>query len=231
VQFVGQIVWALAITMLPLATVFAIEFTMPAWVALFAVIVLGEKVTRSRVGSIALCFLGVLVILRPGVGDFQPVALLAVGAALAFAFMVITTKKLTATETTFAILFWMNLIQLPMNLLGSDPLFWLRLDSTILLPLIGIAVAGISTHYCLTNAFRCGEASMVVPLDFVRVPVIALVGWLIYGEPLDALVFAGAALIVAGVMWNLRAESRGRAVRLVDLDLKVGLDRGAGVQQ
>jgi drug/metabolite transporter (DMT)-like permease len=207
IHFGSQISWTLAVTWLPLATVFALEFTMPAWVALLAVVVLGERLTRSRVGSIALCFLGVLLIVQPGHGDFRPEVLVALAAAVAMAITLTITKKLTATESTFAILFWMNLMQLPMNLAGSDPAFVLRLDASMALPMAGIAIAGLSTHYCLTNAFRHGDASVVMPLDFLRVPFIAFVGWFLYAEPLQSLVFAGAALIIGGVFWNLRAEA------------------------
>jgi drug/metabolite transporter (DMT)-like permease len=207
-HFASQIGWAVSVTLLPLATVFALEFTMPAWVALFAVLALGERMTTSRVGALVVCFIGVLVIVRPGVGGFQPAALIALGTALAFALVAVATKKLIATESTFAILFWMSLMQLPLNFAGSDPLFVLRLDWWMALPLLGIGIAGLSTHFCLTNAFRHGDASVVIPLDFLRVPFIAVVGALVYAEPLDALVFAGAGLILAGIAWNLRAEAR-----------------------
>jgi drug/metabolite transporter (DMT)-like permease len=207
IHFGSQISWTLAVTWLPLATVFALEFTMPAWVALLAVAVLGERLTRSRIGSIALCFLGVLLIVRPGHGDFRPEVLVALAAAVLMAITLTITKKLTATESTFAILFWMNLMQLPMNLAGSDLAFVLRLEPSMALPMVGIAIAGLTTHYCLTNAFRHGDASVVIPLDFLRVPFIAFVGWFLYAEPLQSVVFAGAALIIAGVFWNLRAES------------------------
>jgi drug/metabolite transporter (DMT)-like permease len=207
-HFASQIGWAVSVTLLPLATVFALEFTMPAWVALFAVLALGERMTVSRVGALVICFAGVLVIVRPGLGGFQPAALIALGTALAFALVAIATKKLIATESTFAILFWMNLMQLPMNFAGSDPLFVLRFEWWMVLPLLGVGVGGLTTHFCLTNAFRHGDASVVIPLDFLRVPFIAVVGALFYAEPLDALVFAGAGLILAGIVWNLRGEAR-----------------------
>jgi drug/metabolite transporter (DMT)-like permease len=207
-HFVSQLGWIVSVTLLPLATVFALEFTMPAWVALFAVLALGERMTASRVGALLVCFVGVLAILRPGLGSFQPAALIALGTALAFAMVAVATKKLVSSESTFAILFWMNLMQLPMNFAGSDPLFVLRLDWWMTLPLLGVGIAGLSTHFCLTNAFRHADASVVIPLDFLRVPTIALVGALFYAEPLDAMVFAGAGLILAGVVWNLRAEAR-----------------------
>jgi drug/metabolite transporter (DMT)-like permease len=211
VHFVGQIIWALAITLLPFATVFALEFTAPMWVALLAVMLLGERLTLTRAASIALCLTGVFVILHPGLASFRPVALLALGAAVTRAFTDVVTKKLTQTETTFAILFWMNLMQLPMNLAGSDPLFITKLDPSMALPLIGIAVTGLSTHLCIAQALRYGDAIVVVPLDFLRVPLIALIGWSFYGEGLDALVLGGAGLVIAGVIWNLRAEVRARA--------------------
>jgi len=207
-HFASQIGWTIAVTLLPLATVFALEFTMPAWVALFAVLALGERMTAVRAGSLAICFVGVLIIVRPGLGGFQPAALIALGTALAFALVAICTKKLISSESTFAILFWMSLMQLPMNFAGSDPLFVTRLEWWMVLPLAGISVGGLSTHFCLTNAFRHGDASVVIPLDFLRVPFIAAVGALFYAEPLDGLVFAGGGLILAGIVWNLRAEAR-----------------------
>jgi drug/metabolite transporter (DMT)-like permease len=207
-HFASQIGWTVSVTLLPLATVFALEFTMPAWVAVFAVLSLGERMTASRVGALVVCFVGVLVIVRPGLGGFQPASLIALGTALAFALVAIATKKLITTESTFAILFWMSLMQLPMNFAGSDPLFVTRLEWWMALPLLGISIAGLSTHFCLTNAFRHGDASLVIPLDFLRVPFIALVGALFYAEPLDGLVFMGGGLILAGVVWNLQAGTK-----------------------
>lgn len=208
VHFAAQCLWAQALLLLPLATVFALEFTMPAWTVLFATAWLGERLSVSRIGTIALGFLGVLVILRPGLGSFQPAALLVLTAAVGFAFTMVTTKKLTAGASTFAILFWMNLMQLPMALLGSDPLFGLKLHGWQLLAALGLAVSGIGSHFCFSNAFRSGDAILVVPLDFLRIPLIAVVGAMFYGESLDVVVFAGAALIVSGVLWNLVAEVR-----------------------
>ena len=102
-------------------------------------------------------------------------------------------------------------MQLPMNLAGSDPFFIARLDPSMALPLIGIAVGGLLVHLCLAEAFRYGDAIAVVPLDFLRVPLIAVIGWSFYGEALNALVLAGAGLIIAGVIWNLRTEARPHA--------------------
>jgi len=216
VHFGSQICWTLAITLLPLATVFALEFTIPAFVTVLAVLFLGERLTVTRSGALALCLVGVMVILRPGFAAFQPAMLLMVLGSLLFAIAAVITKKLIVTEATFSIMVWMNLMQLPMNLAGSDLSFVFRLDASMALPLLGIAVAGLAAHYCLTNAFRCGDASIVIPMDFLRVPLIAIVGWMFYGEHLDLFVFAGAALIVAGVVWNVRGEAQ-RSRRLAEM--------------
>ena len=207
IHFGAQYLWALSLTLLPLATVFALEFTMPAYAAILAVIFLGERLTPGRIGVVVFGFLGVLVILRPGLESFKPASLLVLAAAFGFAVALIQTKALTSTETTYAIVFWMNAVQLPLALVGSDPHAFLKLGLANAVPVCGVAVAGLTSHFCLTQAFRSGDASLVVPLDFMRIPLIAFVGWWLYGEALDAYVFAGAGLIVLGVSWNLRAEA------------------------
>jgi len=200
--------WATSLLLIPLAMTFALEFTTPAWTLLLAAPVLGERLTASRIGAVVFGLLGVLVILRPGLATFQPGSLLALMAAFGLAVTLIATKKLARADSTFAILFWMMLIQLPIALIASEPLFVTKLNQTQIPALIGIGVSGLASHYCLTNAFRAGDAGVVVPLDFMRIPLIAVIGWWLYGEPLDVFVFLGAGLIVTGILWNLRSEAR-----------------------
>jgi len=207
VHYAAQYCWALALTLLPFATVFALEFIAPAWTALLAVWLLHEKLTGSRIGVVLLGLAGVLIILRPGVSDFHPAALLVLLAAVGYAVVFISTKLLTSTETTFGIIFWMTVIQLPLSLLGSDITFPMRMDQSAVLAALTLGIAGTTSHYCLTNAFRAGDATLVVPLDFLRVPLIALIGWAFFGEALDAWVFVGAGVILSGILWNLRAEA------------------------
>ena len=206
VHYASQYSWALSLTMLPLATVFALEFTMPAWTAVLAVWFLHERMTPSRLGVVILGLIGVLVILRPGIASFNPAAILVLLAAFGYAITMITTKQLTKTETTFGIVFWMAVIQLPLSLIGSDPTVFMRFEARHILPAIGVGMAGLTSHYCLSNAFRSGDATLVVPLDFMRIPLIAVVGWAFYGERLDVFVLLGAMIIVSGVLWNLRSE-------------------------
>jgi drug/metabolite transporter (DMT)-like permease len=215
VHFGAQSAWAQGVVLLPLATVFALEFTTPIWVAILAVFILRERITPSRAGTVVLGFLGVLVIVRPGLETFQPASILVLASAVGFAATSIATKKLITTETTYTILFYMNLMQLPLNYGLSDPVFFLKLGWTHLPAVLGIAISGLASHFCLTNAFRSGDALIVIPLDFLRIPLIAVVGWWFYQESLEAAVFFGAALIVAGIIWNLLAEARQGAPRNV----------------
>ncbi|GJD53446.1 hypothetical protein OPKNFCMD_6221 [Methylobacterium crusticola] len=211
VHWVGNYAWSLGVTLLPLAAVFALEFTTPAWVTLLAVLILRERLTASRAAAVALGFLGVVVILRPGVEALQPASLVVLAAALAFALTAITTKMLTRTESILSILFWMNLIQLPLNL-AAGRLFPAAPSAAFALhhglALAVVCVAGLTSHVCLTSAYRRGDAILVMPLDFLRIPLIALVGWRVYGEPLDPWLFLGAGLIIGGIVWNLVREAR-----------------------
>jgi drug/metabolite transporter (DMT)-like permease len=212
-HFSGQALWVWAVTVLPLATVFAIEFTTPAWVAVFAVLFLKERMTTYRGLAILLGFAGVLIILRPGLDSFRPEALAVVLAAVFFGIQITATKFLTGSDSTWTIMFWMNASQLPMNMaanwsIGHSPLVVGALGWDIWLPTLGIAVSGFLAHYCLTNAFRHGDATLVVPIDFLRVPLIALIGWLFYAETPELPVLLGAVVVVGGVLINLAAEAR-----------------------
>jgi len=209
----GTYLWAMGIVLLPLATAFSLEFTAPGWTLLLAWLVLHERLTKSRIGAVVLGLIGVLVIVRPGLATFQPAALLVLGAALTFAVTQITTKKLTYTDSTFTIVFWMMAIQLPLACAASDPLFVAKLGLGQLPAVIGIGTTGLISHYCLTNAFRVADASVVMPLDFMRIPLIAVIGWWFYGEGLDTFVFLGAGLIITGILWNLRSEARRLATK------------------
>ncbi len=212
-HFAGQAGWTYGLTALPIATVFALEFTTPAWTMLLAVFFLGERVTSGRIIAVVLGFVGVLIILRPGVASFQPAALVMLAAAVMFAVQITTTKKLTGSNTVLNILLWMNIMQLPMYLTaqavtGRAPWILPHLEVTLLPAVFGLCASGLLAHVCLTNAFKHGEAIVVVPIDFLRIPLITVVGVLLYGEAFDPLVLLGAGVTAAGIVWNIRKEAQ-----------------------
>jgi len=207
VHFAGQYCWVFAIGALPLATVFAIEFTMPVWTAILAALLLKEKLTPNRMAMLALGLVGVLIILRPGFGIFHPAALVALAASLFYAGNMIATKRLAGTDSPLAILFWMSVVQTPLSLLTALPQ-WVAPPPADLPWMAVMGIGSYAAHYCMSRAFRLADATVVVPIDFTRLPLIAVVGALFYGEAFDPMILVGAAVIFAGTYASLRREAR-----------------------
>lgn len=203
----GQYCWVFAIGVLPLATVFAIEFTMPVWTAILAALILKERLTRNRVVMLVLGLVGVLIILRPGFGFFHPAALVALAAAFLYAGNMITTKQLSGTDSPLAVLFWMSVVQTPLSLLAAIP-GWVAPPASHLPWMILIGVGSYTAHYSMTRAFKLADATVAVPIDFVRLPLIAVVGALFYNEAFDPMIIVGAAVIFAGTYYSLSRERR-----------------------
>ncbi|BAQ69265.1 integral membrane protein DUF6 [Rhodovulum sulfidophilum] len=208
-HFTGQNLWFLALGLIPMAQVFALEFTSPIWVAVLAPAILGERLTRMRALAAFVGFLGILIVARPDPTALEPGAIAAAGAAIGFAGSALFTRRLTRTQSIISILFWLTAMQAAMGLIcaGLDgEIAWPSPAAWVPLGVIGLA--GLTAHFCLTNALSVAPASIVMPLDFLRLPVIAVVGMLLYGEPLDPNVMIGAAIILVANFLNLRGESR-----------------------
>ena len=205
-QFGSQYAWVYAIGMLPLATVFAIEFTMPVWAAVLAVWILGERLDRSRVIVLALGLAGILIILKPGFEQVPPAALVMLAGSFAYAATMITTKQLAGRDTAFAVLFYMSAIQVPLALVPALPA-WVTPGLADLPWIIAVGASGLGGHYCLTRALRAADATLVLPIDFLRLPLIAVIGFALYGEPLELSTLLGAAVIFSGTYYSIRRES------------------------
>ncbi|MDH4188614.1 MAG: DMT family transporter [Betaproteobacteria bacterium] len=208
-HFGGQYSWVYALAMLPLATVFAIEFTMPVWTAVLAMLILGEHLNRGRVVMLLLGIAGIVVILRPGEGLIQPAAVVMLIGSLAYASTMIATKKLSQSDSSLAVLFYMSLIQTPLSLIPALP-HWVTPGVADLPWILAIGMGSFAAHYSMTRAFRLADATLVVPIDFLRLPLIAVIGALFYGEAIDVRIMLGAAVIFAGTYYSIRRESRPR---------------------
>jgi drug/metabolite transporter (DMT)-like permease len=218
-HFCAQYFWFLAVSLIPLAEVVSIEFTMPIWTAILAALLLQERLTNRRLLAIGFGFAGVLIILRPGVGAVSPGTLAALAAALGFSLSVTLVKRLTVSEgvlTILAHMFWTQaglavLLVIILSMLPGEPFNWVW-PSSRLYPFIALmGVVGSAGHYCLTQATATVDATVVGPMDFARVPLTVLMGYGLYGEPLTAFLFIGAALILAGNLLN--SEKRGSDFR------------------
>lgn len=206
-HFAGQNLWFYALTVIPLAQVFALEFTSPLWAIALSALVLGERITRTRGLAALLGFIGILIVARPTPDSVNIGQLTAALAAIGFAGSAIFTRKLTRTETITCILFYLTLMQAAFGVIAAGYDGDITLPSTSSLPwLVLIALAGLVAHFCLTTALKLAPATVVMPIDFVRLPLIAVVGMLLYAEPLDPWVLLGAGVIFAANYLNIRAE-------------------------
>ena len=208
-HFTGQNLWFFAVTAIPLAQVFALEFTSPLWVLVLSPLLLGERLTRMRALCAMAGFVGILIVARPSPSTVDAGLIAAACAALFFALTNILTKRLTRHESIGGIMFWLTTMQLAMGVAASC---W---DGDVALPgaaelvfVIIIAVAGLTAHFCLTNALAIAPATVVMPFDFVRLPAIAVIGMVLYSEPMDVWIFVGAAVIFGAVYLNVLAETR-----------------------
>jgi drug/metabolite transporter (DMT)-like permease len=206
IHYGAQLSWFFALTLIPLGQVVSIEFTMPIWTAILAATFLGERLTVWKVSAIVLGVVGVLVIVRPSTGEINPGQLIALAAAVGFGISVAMMKSLTRTETTLAIIFWMLAIQ---SVAGFLPTlyFWAWPSRYVFGWIVVIAFCGTFSHYCMARAMLYADATVVLPMDFLRVPLTAMAGWLIYSERLDIFTVLGAALILIGNLLNLKRES------------------------
>ncbi|MEN3347577.1 MAG: hypothetical protein V7632_1212 [Bradyrhizobium sp.] len=207
IHFSAQLSWFYALTLIPIGQLVAIEFTMPIWTAILAASFLGERVTAWKVIAIALGLLGVLVIVRPATGALNPGQLIALGAAAGFGISVAIVKLLTRTEQTLTIMFWMLVVQ-SLASLGPALYVWTWPPLATWGWLAVIAFCGTFSHYCMARALLHADATVVIPMDFLRVPLTAIMGWLIYAERLDTFTVLGAAMILAGNLLNLRPAAR-----------------------
>ncbi|SIS88246.1 Permease of the drug/metabolite transporter (DMT) superfamily [Roseivivax lentus] len=208
-HFAGQNAWFYAITVIPLAQVFALEFTSPIWVMLLSPLILGERLTRTRGIAAVAGFIGVLIVTRPSPETFEWGLVFAALAAIGFAGSAVFTRKLTRSESIVSILFWLTVMQAGLGLVCAGFDGDIALPSAESLPWVTlIAAAGLVAHFCLTTALSLAPATVVMPIDFTRLPLIAIVGVLLYAEPLDPFVLLGALVIFAANYFNIWAETR-----------------------
>jgi len=203
IHYAAQLGWFFALTLIPLGQVVSIEFTMPIWTAILAASFLGERMTVWKISAITLGVVGVTVIVRPVAGEIDPGQLIALGAAVGFGISIAMMKSLTRTETTLTIIFWMLVIQAAAGFFPSLYV-WMWPSAYAWGWIVVIAFCGTFSHYCMARAMLYADATMVVPMDFLRVPLTATAGWLIYSERLDMFTVLGAVLILTGNLLNLK---------------------------
>jgi drug/metabolite transporter (DMT)-like permease len=208
-HFTGQNLWFYAVTVIPLAQVFALEFTSPLWVIILAPFILGERLTAIRALAAVMGFVGILIVARPDATSLNAGVIAAASSAIFFALTTMFTKRLTRTETVTCILAYLTVIQAIFGIICAGYDGDIATPTAQTLPyLLMIGCAGLVAHFCITKALTIAPAMVVVPIDFVRLPVIAVIGMLLYQEQLDVWVFVGAAIIFSGNYMNIWWETR-----------------------
>ncbi len=205
--FAAMALWFIGIGLMPISDAVAIQFTLPLFVALGAWLFLGETVGPRRWIAVAVGFLGALVILRPGIIDIGFGTLAVTGSALVYAAVHLMTKSLSGRVPGTVIVFFMNIAMLPLGLVCALPV-WVWPVWADLPWLFALGSVGSLAHICMTRAYRTADASFVESMDFARLPIAALLGWIFFRETSDVWTWVGAAMIFAAISWSARHEAR-----------------------
>ena len=202
VHYAAQYGGFVALSLIPLAQRVAIEFTMPIWSALLAAVLLGERLDQARVGAVVLGLAGVVVIVRPDAANINLGQWIALAAAVGFGISVVLVKSLTRTDAAIVVSFWMLVVQGVIGLLPALAV-WRWPSAAAWGWVLVVAFCGTYSHYCFARAMQLADATVVVPMDFLRVPLTALAGWALYAERVDLLTLVGMAFILTGNGLNL----------------------------
>ena len=210
-HFIGQSAWTWGLTVLPLAVVFSLEFTMPIWAVIIAIVLLKEKITLNKICFLIIGLMGTWIIFMPDTKYIGFYNIIVLCSAITYAIAHNFTKKLTTTDSILSILFFMSIIQLPFSLVGSLIIGNIQYNIMIEIPLIILlTVTSLLAHYSLSSALKYSDASIVLPIDYIRLPLIVFIGWYYYDEKISTNVVIGSILIIFGVVFFLNKDFKNK---------------------
>lgn len=183
-----------ALTLIVLSDAVALQFTLPIFTALMAIVLLKERVGIYRWGAIGAGFVGVLIIVRPGFEAINLGILLALAAAACHGVGDSMAKLISRTDPTSRIVFWGFAIQLPISAIPM-PWVWVTPGVSDIAPLLGFGAVAIAAQWCLTKSFSLADASLVSPVLFLRLPFVAAIGFFFFDQSTDIWTWAGAGVI------------------------------------
>lgn len=212
-HFIGQNLWFYALALIPLAQVFAFEFSTPIWVALLAPFFLGERLSKYRLITVALGFLGIIIVAQPGSITIGPGVIAAALCAVGFAGTFIATKLLSRTESTTCILFWLTAMQLVLGVLFTVYDGDVTVPSLATIPLVVVvACAGLFAHFCITTALKLAPVMLIAPIDFLRLPLVAFIGAAFYNEAINVWIIIGAIIVFSANILNIWGERKAKVM-------------------
>jgi drug/metabolite transporter (DMT)-like permease len=196
-----------AIGHLPLAQAVALSYTTPIFVTIAAVMFLHEQVRARRWAAVALGFVGVVIIVRPGSDSFSVGTLVALAAAVLSGIVSVQIKQLSRTEPADRIVLFTTMLWVPMSLLPALTV-WEWPQGIVWLWVIAAGVFGTSGHMLWTRALKLGDVSALTPISFMQLPLVAIAGWLLFQEPLDRWTALGAGVIFAANAYIAHREAQ-----------------------
>jgi drug/metabolite transporter (DMT)-like permease len=210
--FISMATWFSALAVVPLGNAVALGFTAPLFAAVAAVVVLREKIRARRIIALLVGFAGMLIILRPGAQSVGVGQVMVVVSALSMALSVITMKVLTRTEQVGSLVVYQTMLTTPIALVPA--LFvWTWPSAEMWFWVILIGVVASTAHMAFTRAFSLADTMYLMPFDYLRLPQVAFLGWMLFGEPTDLYTWIGAAVIAASSVYVAHREARVRRQR------------------
>ena len=206
VGLIAMICWFTAISQMNLGDAVALSFTAPMFATVGAVFLLSEIVRVRRWVAVLAGFTGAMVILRPGFAEIPPAAYFVLLSSMMMGLSVCLVKLLAKTEQVMAIVFTMVLMLTPVSLIPA--LFvWQTPDLIQFAWLTAIGACGTLGHICITRAFSMAEATAVLPYDFMRLPLMAVLAWLVFDQVLDVWTGVGAIIIIGASIYIAHREA------------------------
>jgi len=204
---IGMLAGFTCLTLIPLAQATAISFAQPIFITIGATIFLGEIIKVRRIVAIVIGFIGMLIIVQPGVNSFSFGIMLAIIAALAHSLNALIVKKLTLTETPQAIITWMVIILIPITLIPALVVWeWPSFETWLYL--WGIAIVGSLAHFLWTKSYSMADITSLQPIEFIKLPIIALLGWIIFSEIPGTWTWVGGLIIFISTIYISHREAK-----------------------
>ena len=204
---IGMFAGFSALTLIPLAQATAISFTTPIFVTILAIFIFGDVIKYRRIAAILIGFIGMLIIVQPGVGMVSFGIILAFIGAFFHSINLLIVKKLTAHETSNAIVVWMVIMLVPISFVPAI-FVWEWPTALTWLYLWCLAICGTVGHSFFTRAYSLAEITSLQPFQFIKLPMIAFLAWVIFSEVPAYWTWLGGAIIFSSTVYLTRREAK-----------------------
>jgi len=204
---IGMLAGFTCLTLIPLAQATAISFSKPIFITIGATMFLGEIIKARRIAAIIIGILGMLIIVQPGVNTLSFGIMLAIIAALAHSLNALIVKKLTLTDSPQSIVTWMVIILIPITLIPAITVWqWPNFETWLYL--WGIAIVGTLAHFSWTKSYTMAEITSLESIEFIKLPIMALFGWMIFSEVPDTWTWIGGSIIFMSTIYISNREAK-----------------------